>query len=107
MLYENSDDALTYFPFFGFQILWICYRIYSLISRSFLPGIWPVFCLRLIRATYPEGQSFRMSYSLDGIENDILWTDGPDDTHDTDEDDTYDDLLYLYMNFLFPTKKIS
>jgi len=48
-----------------------------------------------------------MSYSLDGIENDILWTDGPDDTHDTDEDDTYDDLLYLYMNFLFPTKKIS
>jgi len=38
------------------------YRIYSLISRTFLPGIWAVFCLRLIRATYPEGQSFRMSY---------------------------------------------
>jgi len=38
------------------------YRIYSLISRTFLPGIWPVFCLRLIRATYPEGQSFCMSY---------------------------------------------
>jgi len=38
------------------------YRIYSLTSRTFLPGIWPVFCLRLIHATYPEGQSFRMSY---------------------------------------------
>ena len=25
----------------------------------------------------------------------ILWTDVRDDTHDTDEDDTYDDLLYL------------
>ena len=38
------------------------YRIYSLDSRTFLPGIWLVFCLRLIRATYPEEQSFRMSY---------------------------------------------
>jgi len=38
------------------------YRIYSLISCTFLPGMWPVFCLRLICATYPEGQSFRMSY---------------------------------------------
>jgi len=36
--------------------------IYSLISCTFLPGIWPVFCQRLICATYPEGQSFRMSY---------------------------------------------
>jgi len=38
------------------------YRVYSLIRRTFLPGTWPVFCLRLIRETYPEGQSFRMSY---------------------------------------------
>ena len=38
------------------------YRIYSLISRNFYPGILEVFCLRLIRATHPEGQSFRMSY---------------------------------------------
>jgi len=62
----------------------IIYRIYSLISRTFLPGIWPVFCLRLIPATYPAGQSFRMFVR--------------DDTHDTDEedeDDTYDDLPYL------------
>jgi len=34
----------------------------SHISRSFFHGIWPVFCLRLIRATYPEGQTFRMSH---------------------------------------------
>jgi len=40
------------------------YRVYSLISRIFLPAIWPVFCLRLLRATYPERQSFRMSYHL-------------------------------------------
>jgi len=32
------------------------YSPYLLISSIFLPGIWPVFCLRLIRATYPEGQ---------------------------------------------------
>jgi len=38
------------------------YRIYSLISRTFFTSNRPVFCLRLIRATYPEGQSFRMSY---------------------------------------------
>jgi len=60
------------------------YRIYSLISRILLSEIWPVFCLRLIRATYPEGQSFRMFVR--------------DDTNDTDkedEDDTYDDLPYL------------
>jgi len=30
-----------------------------------------------------------------------------DDTHDTDEEDTYDDLPYLQTNFLLPTKKIS
>ena len=36
------------------ELAWCGYRIYSLISRTFLPGIWPVFCLRLIRATYPE-----------------------------------------------------
>jgi len=40
-------------------VVWtFAYRVCSLISRSFLPGIWPVFCLRLIRVTYPEGQSF-------------------------------------------------
>jgi len=40
------------------------YRIYllRLLAALFLPGIWPVFCLRLIRAIYPEGQSFRMTY---------------------------------------------
>jgi len=39
-----------------------------------------------------------MSYSLDGTEDDILWTDVRDDTHDTDEEDedgTYDNLPYL------------
>ena len=40
------------------------YRIYSRISRTFLPGIWLVFCLRLIRATYPEGQSFLSAIAL-------------------------------------------
>ena len=73
----------------------VCTVYTRLLAALFLPGIWPVFCLRLIRATYPEGQSFRMSYSLDGTEDDILWTDVRDDTHDTDEDDTYDDLPYL------------
>ena len=29
-----------------------------LLAALFLPGIWPVFCLRLIHATYPEGQKF-------------------------------------------------
>jgi len=38
------------------------YPIHSLINRSFLNGIWPVFCLWLIRATYPDGQSFCMSH---------------------------------------------
>jgi len=33
-----------------------------LLAAHFLPGIWAVFCLWLIRATYPEGQSFRMSH---------------------------------------------
>jgi len=37
----------------------ICTTVYTrLLAALFLPGIWPVFCLRLIRATYPEGQSF-------------------------------------------------
>jgi len=40
------------------------YRLYSIISRTFLPGIWPVFCLRLIRATFPEGQSFLSAIAL-------------------------------------------
>jgi len=40
------------------------YRIYSLISLTFLPGIWPVLCLRLIRATYQEGQSFLSAIAL-------------------------------------------
>jgi len=31
-----------------------------LLAALLLPGIWPIFCLRLIRTTYPEGQSFRM-----------------------------------------------
>ena len=35
-----------------------------LISRTFLPGMWPVFCLRLIRATYPKGQSFLSAIAL-------------------------------------------
>jgi len=34
------------------------YRIYLLISRTFLPGIRPVFFLLLVCATYPEGQRF-------------------------------------------------
>jgi len=38
------------------------YPIYSLISRSLLLGIRPVFCLRLMRATYPEGQCFHMNH---------------------------------------------
>jgi len=29
----------------------------------------------------------------------ILWTDVRDDTHDTDEEDTYDDLLYRRTSF--------
>jgi len=36
-----------------------------------------------------------MSYSLYGTEEDILWTDVHNDTHDTDEEDIYDDLPYL------------
>jgi len=46
----------------------------------------------------PRGTKFSISNSLDGTEDDILWTDVRDDTHDTDEedeDDTYDDLPYL------------
>ena len=58
----------------------------------------------------PRGTKFSISNSLDGTEDDILWTDVRDVTHDTDEeveDDTYDDLPYLQTKFLFPTKKIS
>jgi len=40
------------------------YKNYLLISRTFLPGILPVFCLRLIRATYPERQSFLSAIAL-------------------------------------------
>jgi len=36
----------------------------------------------------PRGTKFRMSKQ-------IPWTDVRDDTHDTDEVDTYDDLPYL------------
>jgi len=46
----------------------------------------------------PRGTKFSISNSLDGTEDDILWTDVRDVTHDTDEedeDDTYDDLPYL------------
>jgi len=44
----------------------------------------------------PRGTKFSISNSLHGTEDDILWTDVHDDTHDTDEeDDTYDDLPYL------------
>ena len=35
-----------------------------LLAARFLPGVWPVFCLRLIRATYPEGQSFLLAIAL-------------------------------------------
>jgi len=43
-----------------------------------------------------RGTKFSISNSLDGTEDDILWTDVRDNTHDTDEeDDTYDDLPYL------------
>jgi len=43
----------------------------------------------------PRGTKFSISNSLDGTEDAILCTDVRDDTHDTDEDDTYDDLPYL------------
>jgi len=42
-----------------------------------------------------RGTKFSISNSLDGTEDGILWTDVRDDTHDTDEDDTYDELPYL------------
>jgi len=35
-----------------------------LLAALFLPGIWPVFCLRLLRTTYPEGQSFLSAIAL-------------------------------------------
>jgi len=43
----------------------------------------------------PRRTKFSVSNSLDRTEDDILWTDVRDDTHDTDEedqDDTYDGL---------------
>jgi len=43
----------------------------------------------------PRGTKFSISNSLDGTEDAILCTDVRNDTHDTDEDDTYDDLPYL------------
>jgi len=95
-----------------YVVRYLSYRIYSLINRIFLPGIWPVFCLRFIRTTYQKlrrisleecmiQKSFKkcsISNGLDGTEDDILWTDVRNDTHDTDEEDegdTYDDLPYL------------
>jgi len=41
------------------------------------------------------GTKFSVSSSLGGTEDGILWTDVRDNTHDTEEDDTYDDLPYL------------
>ena len=46
----------------------------------------------------PRGTKFSISNSLHGTEDDILWTDVHDNTHDTDEedeDDTYDYLPQL------------
>ena len=53
------------------MIVWYCcfsyilFTVYTrLLAALFLPGIWLVFCLRLIRATYPEGQSFLSAIAL-------------------------------------------
>ena len=58
---------------------------------------WNVACI--LPAAYtrdiPRGTKFSISNSLDGTEDDILWTDVRDGTHDTVEDDTYGDLPYL------------
>jgi len=83
------------------------YRIYSLISSTFFT--WNMACI--LPAAYTRNipktawnsledcmiqKSFKncsISNSLDGTEDDILWTDVRDDTHDTDEeheDDTYE-----------------
>jgi len=72
------------------------YRIYSLISCTFFT--WNMACI--LPAAYmcniTRGTKFSISNSLDGTEDDILWTDVRHDTHDTDdEDDTYDDLPHL------------
>jgi len=71
------------------------YLIYSLISRTFFT--WSMACI--LPAAYTRnisrGTKFSISNSLDGTEDGILWTDVRDDTHDTDEDDTYDELPYL------------
>jgi len=54
--------------------LW--YTVYTrLLAALFIPGIWPVFCLWLIRATYPEGQSSRMSYHwISVIQSNRKWS---------------------------------
>jgi len=90
-------------PWIKLLIVYQKCTIYTrLLAALFLPGIWPVFCLRLVHATYLEGQSLCMSYqemfisnSLGRTEDDIVWTDVRNGTHDTDEDDTYDDLPYI------------
>ena len=43
----------------------------------------------------PRGTKFSISNSLDRTENDIFWRDVHDNTHDTDEEDTYGDLPHL------------
>jgi len=52
---------------FGFSVYKTCSEVtvYTrLLAALFLPGMWPVFCLRLIRATYPEAQSFLSAIAL-------------------------------------------
>jgi len=50
----------------GHLYLYVFHDTHTVYTRFFatlfLPRIWSVFCVGLIRATYPEGQSFRMSY---------------------------------------------
>ena len=50
-----------------------------LLAALFLPALWPVFRLRLIRATYPEGHVATRRTPTD----------------EEYEDDTYDDLPHL------------
>jgi len=72
------------------------YSIYSLISRTFCT--WNMACISPVpyMRNIPRGTKFSISNILDGTEDDILWTDVRDDTHDIDEeDDTYGDLTYL------------
>jgi len=91
-----------------FIILLSAYCIYLLISHTFFT--WDIACI--LPAAYtcniPRGIKFSISNSLDRTEDDILWTDVRDDTHDTDkEDDTYNDLLYLQTNFLLRRRFFS